>query len=103
MTGITKVVRSIGVPEVILIESWRRRHNAVRPHAWLSYRPPAPEVFVPALAAWPAAQAGSTFPATFKLAPRSALNEHSKWTTKWRLVTAWARVCNIMRNRRMGS
>ena len=34
----------------IVIESWRRHYNAVRPHAALGYRPPAPEVFVPALA-----------------------------------------------------
>ena len=32
----------------IVIESWRRHYNAVRPHASLGYRPPAPEVFVPA-------------------------------------------------------
>ncbi len=36
----------------IVIESWRRHYNAVRPHASLGYIPPAPEVFVPALAAW---------------------------------------------------
>ena len=40
----------------IVIESWRRHYNAIRPHASLGYRAPAPEVFVPALAAWPAAQ-----------------------------------------------
>ncbi|BAQ50213.1 integrase (plasmid) [Methylobacterium aquaticum] len=33
----------------ILIESWRRHYNGVRPHASLGDRPPAPEVFVPAL------------------------------------------------------
>ena len=38
----------------IVIESWRRHYNAVRPHASLGYQAPAPEVFVPALAAWPA-------------------------------------------------
>ena len=36
----------------VIIESWRRHYNAVRPHASLGYRPPAPEVFVPAFAAW---------------------------------------------------
>src|SRR4051794_30347003 len=40
----------------IVIESWRRHYNAIRPHASIGYRAPAPEVFVPALAAWPAAQ-----------------------------------------------
>ena len=58
----------------ILIESWRRHYNTVRPHASLGYRPPAPEVFIPGLTAWPAAQAGSASPATLPLAPRPALN-----------------------------
>jgi hypothetical protein len=40
----------------VIIESWRRHSNTVRPHASLGYRPPAPEVFVPAFAAWPAPQ-----------------------------------------------
>ena len=37
----------------IIIESWRRHYNTKRPHASLGYRLPAPEVFVPAMAAWP--------------------------------------------------
>ena len=41
----------------IILESWRRHSNTVRPHASLGYRPPAPEVFIPAFAAWPAAPA----------------------------------------------
>ena len=41
----------------IIIESWRRHYNKVRPHGSLGYRPPAPEVFVPAFAAWPALSA----------------------------------------------
>ena len=32
----------------IIIESRRRHYNAVRPHASLGYRPPAPEVLIPA-------------------------------------------------------
>jgi transposase InsO family protein len=58
----------------IIIESWRRHYNTVRPHASLGYRPPAPEVFIPALAAWPAALARKASPATLPLAPRPALN-----------------------------
>ena len=73
-TSVADAVRSIGVTEVIIIESWRRHYNAVRPHASLGCRPPAPEVFIPELAAWPAAPAGSAFPATLPLAPRPALN-----------------------------
>jgi putative transposase len=58
----------------IVIESWRRHYNAVRPHASLGYRPPAPEVFIPALAAWPAARAASAPPATLQLASEPMLN-----------------------------
>lgn len=36
-----------------MIESWRRHYNTVRPHGALGYRPPAPEVFLPAFTAWP--------------------------------------------------
>jgi len=42
----------------VIIESWRRHYNTVRPHSSLGYRPPAPEVLVPAS----------------KLAPRPTLN-----------------------------
>ena len=51
----------------IVIESWRRHFNTIRPHASLGYKPPAPEVFVPAFAAWPAALRQPASPAT--LAP----------------------------------
>ena len=56
----------------IIIESWRRHYNAVRPHASLGYKPPAPEVFVPVLSAWPAAPPRPAPPAT--LASALALN-----------------------------
>ena len=56
----------------IIIESWRHHYNTVRPHASLGYRPPAPEVFVPALSAWPAALRRPAPPATLALPP--ALN-----------------------------
>jgi hypothetical protein len=36
----------------IVIETWRRHYNIVRPLASFSYRPPAPELFVAAFAAW---------------------------------------------------
>jgi putative transposase len=35
----------------IVIKSWRRHKNTVRTHGSLGYRPPAPEVFVPAMIA----------------------------------------------------
>jgi putative transposase len=31
----------------VLIESWRRRYNTIRPHSSLGYRPPAPEAILP--------------------------------------------------------
>ena len=51
----------------IIIESWRRHYNAIRPHASLEYRPPAPEVVVPTYAAWPARPAS---PAKLPVAKR---------------------------------
>ena len=44
-SSVADAIRQIGVTEVIIIESWRRHDDAVRPHASLGYRPPAPEVF----------------------------------------------------------
>ncbi|WP_182179897.1 integrase core domain-containing protein, partial [Methylobacterium radiotolerans] len=41
----------------IIIESWRRHYNTIRQHGALGYKPPAPEVFVPAMTAWPTALA----------------------------------------------
>ena len=58
----------------IVIESWRRHYNAVRPHASLGYRAPAPEVIVPALAAWPAPQTQPAPPATLPLEPKPTMN-----------------------------
>jgi putative transposase len=40
----------------VVIESWRRYYNTERPQGSLGYKPPAPEVFVPAFAARAAAQ-----------------------------------------------
>jgi putative transposase len=58
----------------IIIEGWRRHYNAIRPHASLGYRPPAPEVFVPGLAAWPSARGVGAPTATLGLAPKPTLN-----------------------------
>jgi putative transposase len=56
----------------IVIESWRRHYNTVRPHGSLGYKPPAPEVFVPAMAARATAQPRpTTSPA---LASRPSMN-----------------------------
>jgi putative transposase len=58
----------------IIIESWRRHYNAIRPHASLGYRAPAPEVFVPGLAAWPSAPVGQAPTATLGLAQKPSMN-----------------------------
>ncbi|ARN83975.1 transposase (plasmid) [Methylocystis bryophila] len=56
----------------IIIESWRRHYNTVRPHVSLAYKPPAPEVFVPAMAARAAAQPQQAPPPA--LAPRPTMH-----------------------------
>ena len=56
----------------IVIESWRHHYNSVRPHESLGYKAPAPEVFVPALAARAALQTRSAPPPA--LAQRPSMN-----------------------------
>jgi len=46
----------------IVVESWRRHYNAKRPHASMGYKPPAPEVFIPAFAVRAAAQSRPAAP-----------------------------------------
>jgi putative transposase len=58
----------------VIIESWRCHYNTVRPHGSIGYRPPAPEVFVPAFTAWPAAKPRPSPPAMLRVAPRPTLN-----------------------------
>ena len=56
----------------IVIESWRRHYNTVRPHGSLGYKPPAPEVFIPAFAARAALQPRPATPPA--LADRPTMN-----------------------------
>ena len=58
----------------IIIESWRRHYNSVRPHASLGYKAPAPEVFVPNLTAWPSPLVGAASTAPLRLAMRPTLH-----------------------------
>jgi transposase InsO family protein len=58
----------------IVIESWRRHYHAVRPHASLGYRAPAPEVFVPALATRMTAPPRPALPTTPAMAPRPVMH-----------------------------
>jgi putative transposase len=53
----------------IIVESWRRHYNTVRPHGSLGYKPPAPEVFLPAFAAWPTPPTRQATPATLAQRP----------------------------------
>ncbi len=53
----------------IVIESWRRHYNAVRPHGSLGYKPPAPEIFVPPLAARAASQSRPAAPPALASSP----------------------------------
>jgi len=57
-----------------VIESWQRHFNAIGPHESLGYKPSAPEVFVPALAAWQAALRRPAPQAMFQRAKRPTLN-----------------------------
>ena len=56
----------------VVIESWRRHYNTERPHGSLGYKPPAPEVFIPAFAARAAAQPQPAPPPA--LAPRPTMH-----------------------------
>ena len=58
----------------VVIESWRRHYNTIRPHASLGFRPPAPEVVLPTFATWPAALRRSASPTTQAVALRPTLN-----------------------------
>src|SRR5262245_34871711 len=69
----------------IVIESWRRHYNTIRPHASIGYKPPAPEVFVPAFAAWPAALRQPAPPATLAQPP-SSLEARVRTSTMRRMI-----------------
>jgi putative transposase len=53
----------------VVIESWRRHYNTLRPHGSLGYKPPAPEVFVPTLSARAAQQPQPAPPPALALRP----------------------------------
>jgi transposase InsO family protein len=56
----------------IVVESWRRHFNTLRPHGSLGYKPPAPEVFIPSMTARAAAQTRPATPPA--LAPRPTVH-----------------------------
>jgi putative transposase len=53
----------------VVIESWRRHYNTLRPHGSLGDKPPAPEVFVPAMSARTAPQPQPASPPALALRP----------------------------------
>ncbi len=55
-----------------VIESWRRFYNTQRPHGSLGYKPPAPEVFIPAMAARTAVQPHPASPPA--MAPKPSMH-----------------------------
>jgi transposase InsO family protein len=57
----------------IVIDSWRRHYNMVRPHGALGYKPPAPEVLLPS-SARPATPSRTASPAALALAARPVPN-----------------------------
>jgi len=59
----------------IVVESWRRQFNTLRPHGSLGNEPPAPEVFIPAMTAQAVAKPGKTTPPA--LAPMPTPNQQS--------------------------
>jgi len=56
----------------IVIESWRRHYNIVRPHQSLGYKPPAPEAFLSTIAARTALQPRPATPPA--LVPSPSMN-----------------------------
>ena len=65
-----------------MIESWRRHSNTVRPRGIIGDRPPAPELFVPAFAAWPAALTRPAPPARLPVVQRPTVHSHQTRTTQ---------------------
>ncbi|MSP81052.1 MAG: transposase, partial [Rhodospirillales bacterium] len=53
----------------VIIESWRRHYNTIRPHSSLGYKPPAPEALQ-----WPDSQPGPASPASPAVAPRLVMH-----------------------------
>ena len=73
-TPVADAIRAIGVTEVSCDRKLATPLHTKRPHASLGYRPPAPEVFVPAFAAWPAALSRPAPPARHPVAPRPTMH-----------------------------
>ena len=61
----------------VVMESWRRHYNTKRPHGSLGYKPPAPEVFVPAFVTRTTSNDQSATQADW---PRSLEAPSGKWS-----------------------
>src|SRR5215218_6096948 len=71
---VVDAIRTIGVTEVDRDRKLAASLQHDRPHASLGYRPPAPEVFGPACAPWPAALTRPAPPARLPVAQRPTRN-----------------------------
>ena len=69
----------------IIIESWRRHYNRVRPHQSLGYKPPAPEAIIPVMGVRSAPQPRPAPPTA--LAPKPVMHKNSTWTSRWGPIT----------------
>jgi hypothetical protein len=98
----------------IVIESWRHHYNTVRPHGSLSYKLPAPEVFVLALVARAASQPpvtrliGSNSAEERTIAPTSnswmgsrpsEARRYRIWAVAWRSSGRKTRACDAASRR----
>ncbi len=77
-----EIFRSLREAEIV-VESWRRHHNMVWPHASLSHRPPASEVLIPARAIGLTAPPRTAPPDRLPMAPRPLPHQHPPRTTRW--------------------
>ena len=69
-----EVFYSLREAQIIIIESWRRHYNTVRPHGSIGYKPPAPEVHLSGISAGLPAQPRPAPPALLTLASRPTMN-----------------------------
>src|SRR5262249_12005096 len=77
LTGQTMDATDTAAPETRYCgRSQALLYNTIRPHASIGYKPPAPELFVPAFAAWPPALRPPAPPATLAQGPTLKLTFH---------------------------
>jgi hypothetical protein len=77
----------------VLIESWRRHFNTVRPDSSLGYVPPAPEATVPrslnVVQRVGAPALGGAHRLNLTVAPKRSIHQQYPWITRWGQVNLW--------------